>query len=108
MPQIPRNANTELDHPITIEELRNSVDKGKHHKSPGPDGICHEFNKHMWDFCKNDLLENINNMCMEVSVSNKKKYGHIVCLRKVGIPLCPENYRPLIILNTDYKLLTRI
>ena len=43
IPKIPGDANTELDHPITMEELREAVKKGKRHKSPGPDGICHDF-----------------------------------------------------------------
>ena len=107
MAQIQRNANTELDHPITIDELRNAVDKGKRHKSPGPDGICHEFYKHMWDCCKNDLLDIINNIYLEGLVSNEQKHGRRVYLPNVGIPVCPESYRPLTILNTDYKLLTR-
>jgi len=41
MPKIPGDANTELDQPITTEELREDVKKGKGQKSPGPDGICH-------------------------------------------------------------------
>jgi len=45
MLNIPGDANTELDHPITMEELREAVKKGKCHKSPGPDGICHEIFK---------------------------------------------------------------
>ena len=40
MSKIPEDANNEIDHPITTEELREAVNKGKRHKSPGPDGIC--------------------------------------------------------------------
>jgi len=43
MLNIPGDANTELDQPITMEELRVAVKKGKRHKSTGPDGMCHEF-----------------------------------------------------------------
>ena len=42
MPKIPGDANTELDHPIAMEELHEALKKWKRHKSPGPDGICHE------------------------------------------------------------------
>jgi hypothetical protein len=108
MPQIQREANTELEHPFTIKELRNAVDKAKHRKSPGPEGICHKFYKHIWDCSKNDLLDIVNNMYLDGVVSKEQKHGHIVCLPKVDNPVCPENYRPLNILNTDCKLLTRI
>jgi len=66
------------------------------------------FFKQMWDIVKNDMLDIINNMHMEGSVSDVQKHGHIICLPKTGDPASPENYRPLTILNTDYKLLTRI
>ena len=36
MPQIPAGANTELEHPITMDELRTDVKKGKavSHRAP--------------------------------------------------------------------------
>ena len=49
MPKIPGDASAELDHPITMEELREVVKKWKRHKSPAPDGICYKFFKQMWD-----------------------------------------------------------
>jgi len=91
-----------------MEELREAVKKGKRHKSPGPDGICHEFFKQMWDVIKNDMIDIINKMYMEGAVPDAQKHGHILCLPITVAPLSPENYRTLTILKTDYKLLTRI
>ena len=108
MPQINIDANTEFDSPFTIDELRKAVDKGKRNKSSGPDGICHELYQHMRECCKHDLLDIINQMYLEGLVCNEQKQGYIVCLPKISAPTCPENYRPLSILNSDYKLLTRI
>ena len=90
MPKIPGDANNELDHPITLEELREAVNKGKRHKSPGPDGICHEFFKRMWDVIKNDMLDIINTMYMEGAVSDAQKHGYIVCLPKTVAPVIPD------------------
>ena len=101
MPKIPEEAITALNHPITMEELREAVKKEKRRKSPGPDGICHKFLTKMWDVIKNDMLDIINNMCMEGSVSDAQKHGHIVCLPKNAATASPENYRPPTILNTD-------
>ena len=72
MPKIPAEANTELELPITMEELRTAVNKGKCGKSPGPDGICHEYHKQMWNCCKEDLLDVIN-MFIDGAVTNDKK-----------------------------------
>ena len=108
MPKIPDYANTELDQPITMEELFEAVKKGKQRKSPGQDGICHKFFKQTWDVVKHDMLVIINHMYTEGSVSFAQKHGHIVCLPKKGALASPKDYRPLIMLNTGYKLLTRI
>ena len=45
---IPMTANSVLEEPITMEEILTAVRKGKTHKSPGQDGICHEFYKITW------------------------------------------------------------
>ena len=108
MPNIPKEANMVLENPITRDELHTAVKNGKRHKSPGPDGISHEFYKYMWETCNEDLLDVLNNMYIEGEASTGQKHGHIVCLPKVNNPVSPEHYRPLTIINTDYKLLTRI
>ena len=108
MPKIPVYANTELDQPITMDELLEAVKKGKQRHSPGQDGICHEFCKQMWDIVKHDMLGTINHTYTEGPVSDAQKYGHILCLPKKVASASPEDYRPLTILNTGYKLLNRI
>jgi len=47
-------------------------------------------------------------MYLEGLVSEAQKRGHIICPPKRDFPFHPENYRPFTILNTDYKILTRI
>ena len=59
----------------------------------------------MWDIIKNELLDIINVMYLEGVVSEAQKHGHIVCLPKIVFPAHPENYRPLTILSSDYKIL---
>ena len=61
----------------------------------------------MWNCCKEDLLD-ILNMFLDGAVSVDQKLGHIVGLPNVSNPASPENYRPLTMLNSDCKLLTRI
>ena len=94
-PKIPEKANTVLDQPITMEELREAVKKGKSRKSPGPDGICHEFLTKMWDIVKNYTLDIINNMYMEGSVSDAQKHGHVYAYQKKSPQQVRETTDPL-------------
>jgi len=104
MPKISEDANTELHHPIIMEELREAVKIGKRHNPHGPDGIRHEFFKQMWDVVKNYMLDIINNMYMEGAMYDAQKHGHIVCLPKKVAPVSPENYStsPFSIQTTNY------
>ena len=106
--KIPESANTEFENSTTMEELLEAVKKGKEHKAPGQDGICHEFFKRKWDDVKHDMLDVINHTYMEGMVSDTQKHGTIVCLPQKVDPVSPEDYRPLTLLNADYKLLTCI
>jgi len=74
--------NTELDQPITMKELIEAVKKVKQRKSPGQDGICHEFFKHMWAVVKHDMLDIINHMYTEGSVSDAPKHATLYACRK--------------------------
>jgi hypothetical protein len=91
-----------------MDELFCAIKQGKPNKAPRRDGICLEFCKHKWETTKQDLLDIMNDMYREGKITYQQKYGIIVCIPKQGNPTCPEDYRPLSLLNTDYKLLTRI
>jgi hypothetical protein len=59
---LPTEAEVDLDTPITMDELRDSVKRCKTNKAPGDDGINQEFFKVMWDTIKYELLEMVNQM----------------------------------------------
>jgi len=106
MPKIPEDANTDLDHPITMQELREPLKKGKRNKSPGPVGICHEIFKQMWDIVKKDLLVIINNMYMEGSVSGAQNHGYIFAYQEQESQQARKNIDPSTssIQTTNYLL----
>jgi len=45
---------------------------------------------------------------MEEKLKDSQKHGIIVCLKKIPSPTRPEDYRPLTLLNADFKFLARI
>ena len=105
---IPLAANIALKEPITMEELFQAIKLGKPNKAPGHDGICLEFIKKTWEVIKYDLLEIMNDMYRDGIISDQQNHGILVCLPKKLDPMRIEDYRPLTLMNTDYKLFTRI
>ena len=86
-----------------------SCDKSREpHKSPGLDGMCLEFFKTARDMIKNDLLQIINLMYIEEKLTTRQLQGLTVCLPKKTNSKYVEDYRPLTLLNTDYKILAPI
>jgi hypothetical protein len=97
-----------LEAPITTDELRQEIKKGKRRKAPGMDGISQDFFREAWDVIHADMLTIIQTMHNEGVLMETQKLGMIVCIPKVPAPSIPEEYSFLTMLNADMKLLTRI
>jgi hypothetical protein len=106
MSKLPDVTNEILE-PISLDELYDAVKAGKPHKSPGCDGITQEFFKSKWEIIKEDLLQIVNKMYGESQLPEQQTFRIIVCLPKRQNAQTLVDYRPLTILNTDFKLLTR-
>jgi hypothetical protein len=97
-----------LDMPITEEELQAAVRNGACNKAPGRDSICLEFFKVNWDSIKEDMLAIFNRMYLDGKIMGPQKHGIAVCIPNTNSPSTPADYRPITLLNTDYKILARI
>ena len=53
------------------------------------------------------MAEILNQMFLQRSITPQQKHGIIICLPKSNAQT-PEGYRPIALLNSDYKLLARI
>jgi len=97
-----------LTQPISMEQLWHAVSQGKLHKAPGIDGICLEFYRSEWDVIKTELLKILNGMFTNDPILARQVQGHVVCIAKKPQPVKIGDYRPLTLLNVNYKLLVRI
>jgi hypothetical protein len=97
--QIPPHEQT-----VTLEEIKQAIRKGGNNKAPGPDGIGTEN----WEIVKDDLFDVLNQMMLHETTDTQQNQGIIVCLPKPNGAQTPEGYRPVTLLNTDYKILARI
>jgi len=105
---LPQDVAKALDTPITLDELRCAVQKGKSNKAPGEDGISQDFFKKMLETITYDLLEIVNQIYIDDMISDNQKHGLILCVPKKLRPTRPEDFRHLTLFNADLKLMTQV
>ena len=96
-----------LEQPITKEELDTALKNSKNNKSPGLDGYSPEFYKCFWPQIGNFFLDCINNNFKKGKLTDTQSQGVITCLPKGGkVRNLLNNWRPISLLNTSYKLIS--
>ena len=105
---IPEDIRLDQDRQITIEEMQTAIKAMNNGKTPGQDGLPVEFYKTFWSKIKEVFYE----MVLE---SYEQQYLHETA-RKGILNLLPKaskdtryvkNLRPIILLNTDYKIIEK-
>ena len=80
----------------------------KNNKSPGSDGITTEFYKIFWNDVKSYYVKSLNYSFENGNMTAMQKQGLISLLPKTNNELSNlNNWRPLTLLNTDYKIITK-
>lgn len=97
-----------LEEQLTTDEIDEVVKNLPNDKSPGPDGFTNEFIKKCWPIIKNDFYElcwafQNNNVCLQ-SINA----SFITLIPKIQSPSSISNYRPISLLNSSIKLVTKL
>ena len=93
---------------ITVEEVLGAIAQLAIGKSPGPDGIPPEFYRTFATLLADDMTAMFNECWEEGSLNPSMLLGEIILLYKKKDPRDPRNYRPITLLNLDYKILTKV
>ena len=93
---------------LKYEEGKIAVSEMKNNKSPGLDGLTVEFYQTFWNKIEKIVVNSLNEGFLKKELSISQKQGVLSLLYKKGDPENIENWRPITLLNTDYKILTRI
>ena len=91
---------------ISIEDSSKALQGLSNNKSPGCDGIPVEFYKFFWSKIKNLVFISFVWSLKSGELSDDQKWGVITLVPKKDKNLCQlKNWRPISLLNVDYKIL---
>ncbi len=109
IPELNMKERESCDKVITEKECFENLKNFKNNKSPGNDGLTKEFYVAFWKAIYKPLLECYAYSEEQGMLSNSQRQALIVLLEKQGKDRCHlNNWRPISLLNVDYKLLTKV
>ena len=92
---------------ISKEECLSALKEMQNGKSPGIDGFSAEFYKFFWSDISEYLYNSFKEAFVEGELSITQKEGLITCTPKSGKDTTSlKNWRPITLLNIDYKILS--
>jgi len=77
-------------------------------KSPGPDGFNNEFIKKCWPFIANDFYDLCQAFCNGDLCTRSINTSFITLLPKIEGPTRINDFRPISLLNSSLKIITKI
>ena len=89
--------------PIKMDEITKAVTKMHNNKTPGPDGIPKEFYVKFWNLLK-DHLTDIYNENFDIGNMTESQQEAILRLLYKKDEKWLKNWRPISLLNVDYKI----
>ncbi|GKA39338.1 RNA-directed DNA polymerase, eukaryota [Tanacetum coccineum] len=100
--------STELESSITREEIRNAVWGCGENKSPGPDGFTFEFFRKFWSVVGPDFCTAVEWFFDHASFSIGCNSSFIALIPKSLDPKSVGDYRPISLIGSMYKVITKI
>jgi len=93
---------------ILESEITQAISEFKDNTAPGLDGLTIEFYKTFSKTLSPILLEVYNNIFLRDSILASQKAANVKLLPKAGSSSQINNWRPISLLNLDYKILAKI
>ena len=99
----------EAESDITLDEIESAIKTMAHNKSPGMDGLPVEFYVLFWGKIKGTFYDMVKQVIKEGILHKSAHTGLITLIPKADRDLkFIKNWRPIILLNTDYKILSKV
>lgn len=100
--------NLELLKPLTIEEVSTAVKQLPAGKAPGVDSIQAEFYQEVWEDIETDIFNFVSEAIDQAQISEDLNISKIALLPISEDRSRIQNYRPISLLNTIYKVVAKV
>ena len=109
LPHVDPDSTDHLGKSISIEDIQLAVSQMENNKTPGPDGLSKEFYETFSKELFPILVEVFTAIFDKGSLSDSQKVSYIslLCKNNNQPELC-KNYRPISLLNVDYKIIAKV
>ena len=97
-----------MEAPVEEKEARSAIRKLALGKAPGPDLLGAEFYKEFEDLIVTDYLAMLQEAHEREVLPKAVRDGTIILIYKKGDTRDVRNYRPITLLNLDYKIMSKI
>ena len=94
--------------PVTKDELTAALKRMHWNKSPGPDGLTVEFYQTFCAEMADEMVELFNINYLNGAMTSSQRQSLLRLLYKKGNRQLLTNWRPISLLNTDYKILSTL
>ena len=93
---------------IEATDIEQAIKSFQNNKSPGNDGLTVEFYKAFFDILQNDLKQLYEEISQKRKMPDSMRQAVITCIYKKGNMQNITNWRPISLLNYDYKIYTKV
>jgi hypothetical protein len=100
--------NEELLRPLTLEEVTEALKQLPAGKAPGVDSIPSEFYQELWEDIDSDVFQFVSESMNQCLLEAELNISKIALLPKSEDRLHIQNYRPISLLNTSYKIVAKV
>ena len=107
IPQLSASDQQSCELPLSTSELENALNKMENNRSPGIDGLTSNFYKHFWPILGSDIKQLFNYSFQHGQLTRTQRRGIITLIFKKGDCTKLQNWCPITLLTTDYKILTK-
>ena len=109
LPYLEEPEKEKLEGEISIDEVWHALYGFQNDKTPGDNGFTKEFYEAFFDLLGNALLESFNSGFQNGQLSVSQKRGIISLIPKdENNSITLSNWRPVTLLNVDYKILAKV